>query len=182
MSMTQLFCSSNKYITPVSWCCSQVSNSNCDQGFKPATRQACNRTPCAVADPGLVLGFTAWGECNVQCGSGYSARTAYCTNAYGSLADLSMCGNYTGKSATSHLQLTCSMSSRVLVTSWTCMLVRAVCFAKRQALCTKVSTSKQRCCTKVAYHLHGLTAMSLAAQPSMTQSKQKQFDGQVHGS
>lgn len=78
-------------------CCSQVSNSNCDQGFKPATRQACNKTPCAVADPGLTLGFTAWGECNVQCGSGYSSRTAYCMNPYGNLADLSMCGNYTGR-------------------------------------------------------------------------------------
>lgn len=78
-------------------CCSQVSNGNCDQGSKPATRLACNQVPCAVSDPGLTLGFTAWGECGVQCGSGYSQRTAYCMNPYGALADLSMCSNYSGE-------------------------------------------------------------------------------------
>lgn len=87
--------------SPDMMCCSQVSNSNCDQGFKPSTRQACNKSPCAVANPGLTLGFTAWGECSVQCGSGYSSRTAYCMNPYGLLADVSMCGNYTGR----HLQV-----------------------------------------------------------------------------
>ena len=78
-------------------CCSQVSNGNCDQGFKPLTRLPCNQVPCAVSDPGLTLGFTAWGECGVQCGSGFSQRTAYCINPYGALADLSMCSNYSGE-------------------------------------------------------------------------------------
>ncbi|KAL3138790.1 hypothetical protein ABBQ32_005632 [Trebouxia sp. C0010 RCD-2024] len=75
---------------------SRVSNGNCDQGFKPAVSTSCNQTPCAVSGSGLTLGFTDWGECSVQCGSGYSQRTAYCINPFGALADLTMCGNYSG--------------------------------------------------------------------------------------
>lgn len=76
--------------------CSRVSNGNCDQGFKPAVSTSCSQTPCAVSGSGVTLGFTEWGECSVQCGSGYSQRTAYCINPFGALADLSMCGNYSG--------------------------------------------------------------------------------------
>ncbi|DBA71983.1 TPA: hypothetical protein ACH3X2_010728 [Trebouxia sp. C0005] len=86
---------------------SQVSNGNCDQGSKPLTRLPCNQVPCAVSDPGLTLGFTAWGECGVQCGSGFSQRTAYCINPYGALADLSMCSNYSG----TQLSRTCTAAS-----------------------------------------------------------------------
>ncbi len=88
--------SCSKSGTFVCCCCSQVSNGNCDQGSKPLTRLPCNQVPCAVSEPGLTLGFAAWGECGVQCGSGFSQRTAYCMNPYGALADLSMCSNYSG--------------------------------------------------------------------------------------
>ena len=99
VTMSRPLCSMS--VTCVSCCCSQVSNGNCDQGYKPVTRLACNQVPCAVSDPGLTLGFTAWGECGVQCGTGFSQRTAYCMNPYGALADLSMCSNYSGDNQTS---------------------------------------------------------------------------------
>lgn len=90
--------------------CSQISNGNCDQGFKPTVSASCNQTPCAVSDSGLTLGFTDWGGCNVQCGSGYSQRTAYCMNPNGALADLSMCGNYSGEHMQPYFMMSCFRS------------------------------------------------------------------------
>ena len=94
--------------------CSQVSNGNCDQGFKPTVSTSCSQTPCAVSDFGLALGFTDWGACDVQCGSGYSQRTAYCMNPYGALADLSMCGNYSGEYL--HLEQVTSQQKKFKIT------------------------------------------------------------------
>ena len=76
--------------------CSQVGNGNCDAGQQPVNRRQCNATPCEVTAGGLNTSFTEWGLCSATCGSGFAARTAFCRNPEGDLADLEMCSDYSG--------------------------------------------------------------------------------------
>ena len=83
--------------------CSQVGNGNCDAGQQPVNRRQCNATPCEVTAGGLNTSFTEWGLCSASCGSGFAARTAFCRNPEGDLADLEMCSDYSGGSRASLL-------------------------------------------------------------------------------
>ena len=83
--------------------CSQVGNGNCDAGQQPVNRRQCNATPCEVTAGGLNTSFTEWGLCSASCGSGFAARTAFCRNPEGDLADLEMCSDYSGGSCASLL-------------------------------------------------------------------------------
>lgn len=84
------------YILPPCLSCSQVGNGNCDAGQQPVNRRQCNATPCEVTAGGLNTSFTEWGLCSASCGSGFAARTAFCRNPEGDLADLEMCSDYSG--------------------------------------------------------------------------------------
>ena len=83
-------------ILPPCLSCSQVGNGNCDAGQQPVNRRQCNATPCEVTAGGLNTSFTEWGLCSASCGSGFAARTAFCRNPEGDLADLEMCSDYSG--------------------------------------------------------------------------------------
>ena len=76
---------------------SQVANNLCDQLDTPETRQSCNGEPCLVTSPGLALRFTPYGLCEADCGTGVSARAAFCANPYGLLTDDSACSDYSGE-------------------------------------------------------------------------------------
>ena len=76
--------------------CSLAGAYLCEAAAKPAARKACGLTPCQVASGGLTLQLGPWDACEATCGSGLAARSGYCSNPLGFLADPAACSSYSG--------------------------------------------------------------------------------------
>lgn len=68
----------------------------CDAASKPANRQPCGLTACALTQRQLRLSFSAWGACEAACGSGFNSRAPICADEDGVTADAAACAGYKG--------------------------------------------------------------------------------------